>query len=122
MNLRKLILSIIVMASVLSADASVRTWESAERFPVSVEQVAQPDDISVAVYEGYVYVFVRQQTHVKLFTLLGQVIVQDTLALAYIVISLHPGAYICLKPAHPLAASPFDNLKTQHKYYFPIQN
>ncbi|MDE7024642.1 MAG: hypothetical protein K2O88_02035 [Paramuribaculum sp.] len=80
MNLRKLILSIIVMASVLSADASVRTWESAERFPVSVEQVAQPDDISVAVYEGYVYVFVRQQTHVKLFTLLGQVIVQDTLA------------------------------------------
>lgn len=80
MNLRKLILCIfITVAAILSADAVVRTWEDAERFPVQVEQASQPDEVAVAVYEGYVYVLVRQTTHVKLFTLLGQVIVQDTL-------------------------------------------
>lgn len=80
MTMRKLILcTFITVAAILSADAAVRTWEDAERFPVQVEQTSQPDEVAVAVHEGYVYVLVRQTTHVKLFTLLGQVIVQDTL-------------------------------------------
>lgn len=80
MNLRNIILCIlVVIAAMLPADAAVRTWEDAEQFPVHVEQTSQPDDVTVAVHEGYVYVLVRQTTHVKLFTLLGQVIVQDTL-------------------------------------------
>ena len=80
MNFRKLILCLLIaLATVLSADAAVRSWEETERFPEQVEQTAQPEDVSVAVREGHVYVLVRQTTHVKLFTLLGQVIVQDTL-------------------------------------------
>lgn len=85
MNLRKLILCLFVtVAAMLSANAAVRTWEDAERFPVQVEQTVPPEDVTVAVHEGYVYVLVRQTTYVKLFTLLGQVIVQD---------ALKPGVY-----------------------------
>lgn len=79
--MRKLILCLVlVLATAFGSRAALRTWEESERFPVHVEQVAQPDEVAVAVHDGYVYVLVRQTTHVKLFTLLGQVIVQDTLA------------------------------------------
>lgn len=80
MNIRKHILCFaLAIAVTAGASGASRTWEESERFPVQVEQVSQPDDVSVVVHEGYVYVLVRQTTHVKLFTLLGQVIVQDTL-------------------------------------------
>lgn len=80
MNIRKQILCLVLALAVgVGAYGASRTWEESERYPVQVEQVAQPDEVSVAVHEGYVYVLVRQTAHVKLFTLLGQVIVQDTL-------------------------------------------
>ena len=84
MKLRRFIISMLVaLAVVTGASAAARTWEEAERFPAT-EQAMGSDDVSVTVRDGYVYLLVRQSAHVKLFTILGQVIVQDT---------LRPGVY-----------------------------
>lgn len=67
--------------SLLSATAfAARTWESVERMPVPVsESVVQSDDIVAVVSEGYLYITVKQRTTVRLFTILGQPVVQETL-------------------------------------------
>lgn len=73
----------------LSAAATQRAWEEVDRFPgpQPVEiAIGEPmeEPVSVAVRDGYVYVAVRQTTHVKLFTILGQSIIQQ---------QLRPGIY-----------------------------
>lgn len=50
----------------------------------AVDHNPEPDDISVYTFDGYVYVTLRQTTPVKLYTILGQLIVQQ---------SLKPGTY-----------------------------
>lgn len=64
--------------------AAAHTWEEVESYPAHIEQSMQQDDAAVYVHEGYVYVAIKQTAQVKLFTLLGHIIVQDT---------LQPGVY-----------------------------
>lgn len=83
MNCRKLIISIIFMAVATSMFAAPRAWEEVNRLPgVQTEQrvdATADDGVYTTVSDGYVYVVVRQRTTVKIFTILGQLIVQDTL-------------------------------------------
>lgn len=67
----------------IAAEASRPAWEAAERMP-GHELVAADEEASATVVDGYVYVAVRQTMQVKLFTILGQPLVQET---------LHPGIY-----------------------------
>lgn len=85
MGRRFMTLVVFVSAVVLSAAAS-RTWEEVDRLPVSAVEmrVDAPEEPYTMVSDGYVYVAVRQRTTVKVFTILGQLVVQD---------DLRPGIY-----------------------------
>ncbi len=81
---RKLILTLFVAAITAVGAMAARTWEEVEQYPVPAAQEQPADDVLVTCRDGYVYVAVSQTMQVKLFTLLGHVIVQDT---------LQPGVY-----------------------------
>lgn len=87
MNIRRVALAFFAALAIsASALASTRSWEEVDRFPApqSVENVVGQEDISVAAHDGYVYVNVRQTSDVKVFTILGQLIVRQ---------QLKPGVY-----------------------------
>lgn len=82
MKLRRLLTLIVALLAVLPAAYGASPWEEVDRLPGSpVEQHAEAlqDDAFTMVADGYVYIAVRQRTTVKIFTILGQLIVQDTL-------------------------------------------
>lgn len=71
------------LAVTVSAAASQRAWEEVDNFPspvtAIVQQQPEQDDVSVAARDGYVYIAVRQTSNIKVFTILGQLIVQQQL-------------------------------------------
>lgn len=72
---------ILLLLSVTAAEASQR-WEEVSRMPrLTTEQRtdSDADAITVETDDGYVYVAIKQRTAVKIFTILGQPIVQETL-------------------------------------------
>ena len=79
MSIRRTILTLAIAATTSVAAMAARTWEEVERYPAPIEQSMQQEDAAVQVHEGFVYVAIKQPVQVKLFTLLGQIIVQDTL-------------------------------------------
>lgn len=81
-KLRVIISIVVVLLSGSPAAWAARAWESVDRMPgQSLEQVAEESTADlVSVAGGYVYVAVRQRSDVKLFTILGQLVVQDTLS------------------------------------------
>lgn len=90
MNHRVITIIILTLAAVLSVSAA-GSWESAERLPrPRMEQPATVDDVVTAVADGYLYISIRQRAAVRLFTILGQPVVQETLA---------PGVYRYRLPA-----------------------
>lgn len=79
-RLRLILLSIMLLAIAGGIEAASRgaVWESVDRWPAQQIE-AQPDEPLVAVVDGYVYVAITQRTQVKIFTILGQQIRQETL-------------------------------------------
>lgn len=70
------------MLLVLTAAATSRGWESVNNMPgLTQEQRVDLDQDAVytTVRDGYVYVMLRQRINVKIFTILGQPVVQETL-------------------------------------------
>lgn len=84
--MRIFLLLLCVMAmDFMPAVAAQRQWEEVTHLPSQpVEHGGDSDDISVYTADGYVYITVRQTSPVKLFTILGQLIVQQ---------NLRPGTY-----------------------------
>lgn len=80
------ILLLLCLTVATAGQSAERTWEEVDRAPVqSTGQHVDPSDAStqeaeITVADGYVYVTLRQRTNVKIFTILGQLIVQDNLA------------------------------------------
>lgn len=73
-----------MLATVTAAGAATRVWEEVDRLPVAAEteltDSGATDEVSTFVADGYIYVAVRQRISVKVFTILGQLVVQDTLS------------------------------------------
>lgn len=87
MNIRRLILSIAAVAALtVSAAASKPSrWEQVTTVVENVDLRQEGNEaVSVITNEGYVYLTVRQPLTVKIFTVLGQMITQET---------LQPGTY-----------------------------
>lgn len=84
--LRRLVTLVFVMSAVVLSAVASRTWEEVDRLPgVHVEQrIDAQEEPYTTVSDGYVYVAVRQRTTVKVFTILGQLVVQE---------NLQPGIY-----------------------------
>ncbi len=82
MNLRYLIICCITALAVsASATSAVRTWEEVDSRPqhATMEMMTESDDVQVSTRDGYVYVSLRRPANVKIFTILGQLIVQQQL-------------------------------------------
>lgn len=98
MRLKHIILTAVLALSAICPGEVIgaRTWEEVDRIPgtsYSLQSVSadSDDEIFTHASEGYVYVVVmRQRTNIKIFTILGQLVAQDT---------LHPGIYRFKLPA-----------------------
>lgn len=74
------ILLVMVLSFMSATAVSARSWESVERLPAPVAESSQSDDVVTMVSDGYLYVAVKQRTMLRLFTILGQPVVQETLS------------------------------------------
>lgn len=80
-SLRRVFSVAVLLLTALSSVAVARSWESVDRIPQPTsEQVAQADEFRAFVKEGFLYVELRQRATVRLFTILGQPVVQETLS------------------------------------------
>ena len=98
MRLKHVIMSAVLVLSAICPGGilGARTWEEVDRVPgttYSLQSVSADSDEEIFTHasEGYVYVVVvRQRTNIKIFTILGQLVIQDT---------LQPGIYRFKLPA-----------------------
>lgn len=77
----RVFVTMLLLAVTAFCAPAARVWEPADRMPSqALEQLTQTDDITTAVADGYLYLTLRQRAAVRLFTILGQPVVQSTLA------------------------------------------
>lgn len=79
--MRRLLIVLMVCAAALAAplaEGAAPRWENMERAQWSERLDA--DGLDVAVADGVVYLTLASRSHVKVFTILGQLISQETLA------------------------------------------
>lgn len=72
-----------MMLLCFTAALASRSWEEVNNMPgLTQEQRVDLDQDAVytSVKDGYVYVMLRQRINVKIFTILGQPVVQETLS------------------------------------------
>ncbi len=85
-DMRRFIVIMLLALAVAVAEGATQRWERVDT-PVRVlleGQRADDEAVEVAVSEGYVYVEVQAREEVRVFTILGQLISQE---------SLQPGTY-----------------------------
>jgi hypothetical protein len=66
-----------MIGSPLCVTAAVPSWEQVSTINGSD---SDPERVDVTVRDGYIYITIQRQTQVKLFSILGQLISQKTLA------------------------------------------
>lgn len=73
------LIAFVVISALLSSGASPR-WEAVDApGRIFTEQRSDPDWTDVAVRDGAIYIASQRQVSVKVFTILGQLISQETL-------------------------------------------
>ena len=75
-----IILSLIVSLTCSVTEAAAPRWESIE-IPdrADIERVETSDGLDILVKEGYIYITTTRPVTVKVFTILGQLISQETI-------------------------------------------
>ena len=82
---RLLFILTLILATAFTLSAASPRWETAEAVPAqvaeSIRAQAQSPTVQVAhaVHDGYIYITASSAVQVKVFTILGQLISQDTL-------------------------------------------
>ncbi len=82
---RLLLILALVLTTALSLPAATPRWESTDAVPSQVAEVlhqasqGSPGQVVHAVHDGYIYIAGSSPVQVKVFTILGQLISQDTL-------------------------------------------
>lgn len=79
--MRRYLAIFIIVLSALAATGATPRWESVDAPPRIAASVQRPGDgtVDVAVNDGYVYIASPRQVQVKVFTILGQLISQETI-------------------------------------------
>lgn len=82
---RLLIMLAVLLAASLAAGAAAPRWEGVDTVPPTVIEAIhsvhqqQPKSVSYAVSDGFIYLNASAPVQVKVFTILGQLISQETL-------------------------------------------
>lgn len=82
MTIRRLMTACLLLLLITTVAEASRKWEEVNRMPgVDIEQRSDLDNdaVNITVVDNFVYISIRQRTPVKIFTILGQPIVQETL-------------------------------------------
>lgn len=74
-------LTILLMAvAMFAADAAAPKWEEVNVTPAEIQlQLTETETVQTTVKDGYIYIVSSQPVTVKLFTILGQLISQETI-------------------------------------------
>lgn len=72
------LLAVLLLAASMAVQATKPKWEALETPRTYLEQI-DADGFDISVSEGSVYLSLRKPATVKVFTILGQLITQDTL-------------------------------------------
>lgn len=78
----------------LPLPALAKGWEAVRSDVSSLSSVARDSEVEVRVAPGHVVVITSQQMPVKIFTILGQVVANDTLPAGTSRLALPHGVYI----------------------------
>ena len=74
-----IVIALVVISALLSSGAAPR-WEAVDApGRIFTEQRSDPEWTDVAVRDGHIYVISQREVNVKVFTILGQLISQETL-------------------------------------------
>ncbi len=78
--MRRLLMILALTAAIFAADAASPKWEEVSSVPTVVQtQLNESEQVQTAVKDGYIYIVSSQPVTVKLFTILGQLISQETI-------------------------------------------
>lgn len=77
--LSRLLLIIMLLAAPMADALAASGWETVERRTASIEKVDSDPVTDISVRDGHLYVTVNRRVTVKVFTILGQLISQETL-------------------------------------------
>lgn len=75
---RLLTLFIVALTAIVALGAPPR-WENVDVPPRTVEQRVETDTPEIAVVDGYIYVTSSRPVAVKVFTILGQLVSQESI-------------------------------------------
>lgn len=90
-----IILSVIVISlSLIPISGNAKGWEPVRSDVSGFNQVARDNDLVVRVAPGQVVVSSSQQIQIKIFTILGQLVSNETLPPGVNKLSLSHGVYI----------------------------
>jgi len=79
-SMRQLIVIALVVISALLSSGAAPRWEAVDApGRIFTEQRSDPEWTDVAVRDGHIYVISQREVNVKVFTILGQLISQETL-------------------------------------------
>ena len=85
-----LIITALVLASSF-APAYSKGWEQAKAEKAQTQRVAANSEIEIKAVRGFIYVYTNKHVNIKIFSILGSRIADDTLA---------PGSYQFAVPTH----------------------
>ncbi len=83
---RILITLLLALAATISASAASPRWEGVDALPPAVTESLRPapspspQGVAYTVSDGYIYIYSPAPVQVKVFTILGQLISQETLS------------------------------------------
>ena len=94
-RLRVLLTATAIMAVALSPSLCyAKGWETLRADVSGLNSVAHDNDVEIRVSPGHVVVVASQQVHIKVFTILGQVVSSETLPAGTSRLPLSHGVYI----------------------------
>jgi hypothetical protein len=79
-NLRKILICMLVAITLpsISYAAQSTAWEDTTSIPAVAQSLDGDNDTAIAVHDGYIYIHTDRPTTVKVFSILGQLISQET--------------------------------------------
>lgn len=77
---KRIIAAIMLMATIFAALAATPKWEEVNVAPTELQSsFNEQDAIQIMVADGYIYVVSQQPVNIKIFSILGQLISQETI-------------------------------------------
>ena len=89
-----IVLAVLLLAIILPVSSFAKGWEPVRTDVSGLNSVAHDSDVEIRVSPGHVVVVASQPVQIKVFTILGQVVSNETLPVGTSRLPLSHGVYI----------------------------